>query len=84
MILQKYIKKVNQVRDPYCNPNEISVDRIYMYLLFICYLFSVFSGADMREIEVMRYKKLFMIMIIKRLRKGFSEHGYVLKLFLKQ
>ena len=56
MILQKYIKKVNQVRDPYCNPNEISVDRIYMYLLFICYLFSVFSGADMREIEVMRYK----------------------------
>ena len=36
----------------------------------------------MRETEVMLYNKQFMIMIIKGLRKGISEHGYVLKLFL--
>ena len=38
----------------------------------------------MQETEVMRCDKLFMIMIIKRIRKGLSEHGYVLKLSLKQ
>ena len=84
MILQKYVKKVDQVRDPYCNPKEIFIDRIYMYHLFISYLFSIVSGAVMREIEVMRYNKQFMIMIIKRLTKSLSEHGYVLKIFLKQ
>ena len=51
---------------------------------YISYPFSIVSRAVMREIKVMRYNKLFMIMIIKRLRKDLSEHGYVLKLSLKQ
>ena len=74
-VLQKYLKKVDQVRDPYCNPKEISIDRIYVYHLCISYLFSIVSGAVMREIEVMHYNKQFIIMIMKHLRKGVSEHG---------
>ena len=51
IILQEYVKKVGQVRVPYCNPNEISIDRTYMYHLFISYLFSIVSGAVMREMQ---------------------------------
>ena len=54
MILQEYVKKVDQVRDPYGNPNEISIDRRYMYHLSISYLFSIVSGAIIREIKVTR------------------------------
>ena len=57
MMLQKHVKKVDQVRDPYGNPKEISIDKIYMYHLLISYLFSIVS------IEVMRYNKQFMIII---------------------
>ena len=71
MILQEYVKKVDQVREPYGNPNEISIDGRYMYHLSISYLFSIVSGAVMREIEVKLQNKQFMIMIIKRLRKSF-------------
>ena len=80
----KICQKYGPRRDPYCNPKEISMDRRYMYHLFIFYPFSILSRAVMREIKVMHYNKLFMIMIIKRLRKDLSEHGYVLKLSLKQ
>ena len=64
MIQQEYVKKVVQVKDTSCNPNEISIDRKYMYYLFISYEVSIVSGAGMREIEVMRYNKQFLIVII--------------------
>ena len=84
MTQQKYVKKKKvQVKGASCNPNEISIDRNYMYYLFISYEVSIVSGASMREIEVMRYNKQFLIVIINSLRKVLSEHGYVLKLFLK-
>ena len=44
-------QKVGQVRGPYCNSNEISIDRTYMYNLFISYLFSIVSGAVMQEMQ---------------------------------
>ena len=66
MILKECVKIVDEV-DSYCNPNEISIDRIYTYHLLISYLFSIVSGAVMQETEVMSYNKQFMIMIIKHL-----------------
>ena len=81
MIAQEYGKKVVQVRDSSSSPNEVSIDRIYMYHSFIFCLFLIVSGTVMLETEVMCYNKQFMIMVIKRLRKRLSEDSYILKLF---
>ena len=54
------------------------------YQSFISYLVSVASGAIMRETEVMRVNKQFMIMTIKYLRKTFFRTSLCTETFLKQ